>query len=219
MRIGQCFGCKCQKSTQRSTRFNKILSFPGAVLQPEPSQTQIPRRTNRRSAPSTCPPSCSFARNKTWASTAGYRLQPSRLPPAARRNQTSEMCDCVAGLCDSNICSAADTPLRRPALFRRGARPSSDGTLRCYLLLSLPAHPRSSVSSTGVNARAAPGAITDMLRPSVKPLSATYQTFFLYRKKEKKRTSHQATHAPPVPATRDFAILVVWGENFHHLSK
>lgn len=72
-------------------------------------------------------------------------------------------------LCDWDICSTADTLPCRPALFQSWASPSSDCPQKPFL------SPCSSISSTRVNTHAAPGAITDMLRPSVKPLSATYQ--------------------------------------------
>lgn len=94
----------------------------------------------------------------------GAQSPPTQQPPPSQAGVKSTL-----SLCDWDICSTADTPPCRPALFQSWASPSSDCPQKPFL------SPCSSISPTRVNTHAAPGAITDMLRPSVKPLSATYQ--------------------------------------------
>ena len=62
-------------------------------------------------------------------------------------------------------------PPGRPALFQSWASPSSNRRQKWFL--SFPPSPLCLLDWSQYTA--APGAITDMLRPSVKPLSATYQ--------------------------------------------
>ena len=85
-----------------------------------------------------------------------------------KKRKRNGRCDCTLSLCDWDICSMADTPPCRPALFQSWASPLFKPQTEMFPLSLLHLLDWSQYT-------AAPGAITDMLRPSVKPLSATYQ--------------------------------------------
>lgn len=114
------------------------------------------------------------------------------------------MGDFTLSLCDWDICSMADTALHRLALFQRWAPPSSNKTQKCFPFPLLHLLNCSQYA-------AAPGAITDMLRPSVKPLSATYQHTLLSKNVP---LCHAASLPLPVKV-----ILALFLVHFKHREK
>lgn len=126
-----------------------------------------------------------------------YYLHPPNDLHLTKKRKKNGRCDCTLSLCDWDICSTADTAPCRPALFQIWAPPSSNQTQECFPFPLLHLLDWSQYT-------AAPGAITDMLRPSVKPLSATYQHTLLY-----KNFPLCHTASPPLPAKMILELFLV----------